>query len=152
MGVFIIVMMVNVMKGEWDKCIEVGMDDYIIKLVEFDIFIDKLLLWFNWDSVKVLVFKIFEVEEGILELVIWDKSDVLQWLVGNEVFLKCIVKMVFELFDDCLVDIVNVIDNEDVEVLCQYSYKFKGLVGEIGVKLFYILLQFLEYLGVEQDN
>lgn len=40
--VFIIVMIVNVMFGEKEKCLEVGMDDFVIKFVMVDVFIFKV--------------------------------------------------------------------------------------------------------------
>ena len=152
MGVPIIAMTANAMKGERDKCIEAGMDDYITKPVESDILIDKLSLWLNRDSAKAPVPKTPEVEEGTSESVIWDKSDALQRLAGNEALLKRIVKMVLESLDDRLADIANAIDNEDAEALRQHSHKLKGSVGEIGAKSLHILLQSLEHPGAEQDN
>ena len=152
MGVPIIAMTANAMKGERDKCIEAGMDDYITKPVESDILIDKLSLWLNRDSAKAPVPKTPEVAEGTSEPVIWDKSDALQRLAGNEALLKRIVKMVLESLDDRLADIANAIDNEDAEALRQHSHKLKGSVGEIGAKSLHILLQSLEHPGAEQDN
>jgi CheY-like chemotaxis protein len=152
MGVPIIAMTANAMKGERDKCIEAGMDDYITKPVESDILIDKLSLWLNRDSAKAPVPKTPEVAEGTSESVIWDKSDALQRLAGNEALLKRIVKMVLESLDDRLADIANAIDNEDAEALRQHSHKLKGSVGEIGAKSLHILLQSLEHPDAEQDN
>lgn len=31
--IFIVVMIVNVMVGDWEQCLEVGMDDYLIKFL-----------------------------------------------------------------------------------------------------------------------
>ncbi|TPV57976.1 response regulator [Aestuariibacter sp. GS-14] len=152
MKVPIIAMTANAMKGERDRCIDAGMDDYITKPVEADILTDKLTLWINRDLKKTSSAKLIENREGKEALIIWDRKDALQRLAGNETLLKKIVKMLLESLDERLSAIEDAINDEDSEMLRQQSHKLKGSVGEIGAKTLHKLLQSLEHPPSEQDN
>ncbi len=148
----IIAMTANAMKGERERCIEAGMDDYITKPVEPDILIDKLSLWLNQDLHKAMKSEINAAGVEKLTAEIWDKKDALQRLAGNETLLKKIVQMLLDSLDERLATIREAINNEDAEMLRQHSHKLKGSVGEIGAKTLHRHLQALEHPATDQNN
>ena len=150
----IIAMTANAMQGDKEKCISVGMNDYISKPLDFNKFYETLLKWIKIKNpniqevqeenkeadIKIDEFKI----EGI------EIDEALSRMAGD----KKLLLNQLERFAKSQEDFKNKVVNEDLEVAIREAHTLKGLCGNIGAKNLSNRAKELEYYLKEKgfDN
>ena len=150
----IIAMTANAMQGDKEKCISVGMNDYISKPLDFNKFYETLLKW-----IKIKNSNIQEVQEENKEADIKidefkiegiEIDEALSRMAGD----KKLLLNQLERFAKSQEDFKNKVVNEDLEVAIREAHTLKGLCGNIGAKNLSNRAKELEYYLKEKgfDN
>lgn len=140
----IIAMTANAMQGDKEKCISVGMNDYISKPLDFNKFYETLGKWVKLKNPIQKVAEKIEVEninidnlkiEGI------DINEALARMAGN----KKLFLTQLERFVKSQEDFKTRIVDEDLETAIREAHTLKGLCGNIGANSLFTKAKELEY-------
>ena len=140
----IIAMTANAMQGDKEKCISVGMNDYISKPLDFNKFYETLG---KWVKVKNLIQKVaekIEVEDiniDNLKIEGIDINEALARMAGN----KKLFLTQLERFVKSQEDFKTRIVDEDLETAIREAHTLKGLCGNIGANSLFTKAKELEY-------
>ncbi|TMO82807.1 ATP-binding protein [Pseudoalteromonas spongiae] len=121
----IIAMTANAMKGEREKCLLVGMNDYLSKPLSSTQVLQKTIEWslsnFN-NEVKVNTTQVSEL---------WDRDSALKRLLNKEDLLFKICKMFSVKALGRFKELCDAIMQKDQELSRQLAHSLKGMCGEI---------------------
>ena len=127
----IVAMTAYAMKGDREKCLKAGMDDYISKPVK-----PKSLL----EAVENQLYKKSFKEERVslvleeTESKVFDREEFLERLQGDEKLLSELLDIFFSQTPSIIEDIKNSLSNKDMVSLVKQGHKFKGMSGNISAK------------------
>jgi len=146
----IIAMTAHAMKGDRQRCLDAGMDDYVSKPIRQANLFDVLEKWVNK--------KIENIDSGKVPLEISTVSEtpvdlaVLQEIVGddNEVMVE-LVELFLENSEKRIQVINEALDTMNAKILEEESHAFKGASGGMGAKDLYELCHQLESFGENQN-
>jgi two-component system, sensor histidine kinase len=123
----IIALTANVIKSDLDKCIEVGMDDYITKPFEEEAFIQKLLKWISdVDVESVLV----EAKTEEISLYTLDKLKALSR--GKNDFVIRMVEMFLYRAPEAMEQIEESLVAKNFEAVAYHAHKVKPIFDNLG--------------------
>jgi two-component system, sensor histidine kinase and response regulator len=142
----IIAMTANAMKGDREKCLECGMNDYIAKPVDSELLYKKLNQWTNGfeaqiqsvsepDDLKEASKTSTPTEEKNIEIeeeIIWDEEGLLKRVRNNRVLAKKLVEMFLEDAPDLLKSILRSINKKEFQEAAATAHKIKGSVRNLG--------------------
>ncbi len=140
----IIAMTANAMQGDKEKCISVGMNDYISKPLDFNKFYETLGKWVKLKNPIQKVAEKIEVEDiNIHNLKIEgiDINEALARMAGN----KKLFLTQLERFVKSQEDFKTRIVDEDLETAIREAHTLKGLCGNIGANSLFTKAKELEY-------
>jgi CheY-like chemotaxis protein len=140
----IIAMTANAMQGDKEKCISVGMNDYISKPLDFNKFYETLGKWVKLKNPIQKVTEKIEVEDiNIHNLKIEgiDINEALARMAGN----KKLFLTQLERFVKSQEDFKTRIVDEDLETAIREAHTLKGLCGNIGANSLFTKAKELEY-------
>jgi len=128
-GVPIIAMTANAMDGDREKCIAVGMNDYISKPINPTILKQTLVKWILGDTIDEEVLDLSDEPEN--EFVIWDKKEALARFSGSQDILRKIINI---FLDDVAIQLENLkdaFDKNDFNDIKLYAHTIKGAAGNL---------------------
>ncbi|MDD3009560.1 MAG: transporter substrate-binding domain-containing protein [Arcobacter sp.] len=140
----IIAMTANVMEGDKEKCISVGMNDYISKPLDFNKFYETLGKWLKLKNPINDVLVKVEVEDiniDNLKIEGIDINEALARMAGN----KKLFLTQLERFVKSQEDFKTRIVDEDLETAIREVHTLKGLCGNIGANSLFSKVKELEY-------
>lgn len=140
----IIAMTANAMQGDKEKCISVGMNDYISKPLDFNKFYETLGKWVKLKNPIQKVAEKIEVEDiniDNLKIEGIDINEALARMAGN----KKLFLTQLERFVKSQEDFKTRIVDEDLEVAIREAHTLKGLCGNIGANSLFDKAKELEY-------
>jgi len=146
----IVAMTANAMRGDKEKCIASGMDDYISKPIDPDILKKTLLKWLLNSEISLEPMQ-EEVKPQIKDLLVWDKEDVLKRLTNNEILLKKVMTMFIEDIGKNLDNLKEAIDKEDMKSYKFQMHSIKGSAANAGAKKLSNLAKTLEIAAEEGE-
>jgi two-component system, sensor histidine kinase and response regulator len=158
----IIAMTANVMESTRQRCMALGMDDFIAKPIKPDILIERLQPWLNVripehsDQQKISGPSSEQKAregggesraEGVLTGKIWDRKKALQFVGGDEALLRDLATLYLERNAFLQGRIQDAIRTNDAEALHGSAHAFKGAVNHFSAEKVRDLALILENKG-----
>ena len=140
----IIAMTAHAMKGDKERCIQLGMDDYVSKPMKAsDLYgaIDRMV---HLDPSEKSISPITQKPDV-------DLSRAMETVDGDKDLLKELVHQLMEEYPGRLGEIQSTIDQDEPEKLERTAHSFKGAIGNFGAQNAYDLAFELEILGKDQQ-
>ncbi|MBD3181523.1 PAS domain S-box protein [Candidatus Poribacteria bacterium] len=137
--IHIIAMTAHAMKGDKERCLEAGMDDYVAKPVKPD-------------ELSACIDKLYEdKKEGYMQIdksnISIDKNDVMERVDGDMELLSDMIEIFMEEYPSLLAEIKQAIDNKDNKSLEYSAHSLKGSVGNFGSQEVFDAALNLEIIG-----
>ena len=144
----IIAMTAHVLKGNREKCLNAGMDDYITKPVHPKKLYHVIEKWLN-EPEETQEAEI--IHESSPEGHIFDKNSFLDRLLGDEDLAKEIIKGFIE-DSQCQVETIKqAFDNKDTNMIHHKAHSLKGAAANISATAFKDLVHQIEIAGKTGD-
>ncbi len=161
----IIAMTANALQGEREKCLRIGMDDFITKPLEPNEFITKSVAWLQTEEVVISTPEeaqtshpkeeateaVDDSQESELSLPIWDKGAALGRLMNNKALLSKLVDIFLSGAEHIFAELSAAVPNSDYETVRQRRHKLKGKTGEIGAQQLNDTMSKLEQSAKNQE-
>src|SRR5262249_57965870 len=136
-------MTAHAMKGDRERCLEAGMDDYVSKPVraqELYEALDRVVPPGDEGGVGPAA------EDSL------DRGDLLKRVVGgDEGLLKEVVQVFLDSYPGMLAEVKQAVDRRDAVALQRAAHALKGAVANFGAKVASEAAQRLETLGHDRD-
>ncbi|WP_406660944.1 histidine kinase N-terminal 7TM domain-containing protein [Methanolobus sp. ZRKC3] len=136
----IIALTASAFKGENERCLEAGMDDYISKPIVSDVIQDILDKWLFRSELN----DIDRRNTVVIEPARFDKERLLKTLHGNEEAYYSLVPMAVESVTCDLENMITDFSRQDIEGIKAHSHKMKGTSLNIGFNILAELSKVLE--------
>jgi signal transduction histidine kinase/CheY-like chemotaxis protein len=149
----IIAMTANALRGEREKCIAAGMQEFITKPIQYDSFLETLYTWLtqsidhNKDKKTVTLIN----DSAKNSTPIWNKPVALQRLMGKETLLKKVCTLFVNSIAAQTEQLKLAITTLETEQVKQLSHSLKGQAGDIGAEKLYEIAAQLEVLAKAND-
>ncbi len=125
----VVAMTANALKGDREKCLEAGMDDYISKPVNPDELDAAIKKFIKRESGAVFDTKtLFQPKAGD----VFDKSGFLERLMGDEDLARDILRGFIEDMPRQLFSLKTALENEDTEDVRRIGHTIKGASANVG--------------------
>lgn len=120
----IIALTAGTAKGEKDKCIEAGMDDYISKPIVQGSIEKALKKWLSLDVQSDRIEKKVNPTEALVH---YDEMELRYQLGNNDEVMKKLLLASSRSLDECIVTLHQLSANQDFTALAETAHKLKGL-------------------------
>jgi signal transduction histidine kinase/CheY-like chemotaxis protein/HPt (histidine-containing phosphotransfer) domain-containing protein len=144
----IIAMTAHALKGDREKCLNAGMDDYITKPIHPKKLCDVIEKWLNEPEGA---HEAEIVHESLPEDDIFDKNSFLDRLLGDEDLAKEIIKGFIEDSLRQIGTIKEALENRDTNVIYGRAHSLKGAAGNISATALKDLAYQIEIAGETGD-
>jgi len=160
-GIPIIAMTANAMKGDREKCLESGMNDYLSKPIEPDLLQAALIKWavpmlnegvdpgvetLGFDESVLVSAKAeshssvsqkedsepFPQNSAIESLMLWDKESTFRRIGGKEKILNKLLEMFARDMPERITMLVQAVNSEEMDQVEHLAHVIKGVAGNLG--------------------
>ena len=145
----IVAMTAHAMKGDRERCIEAGMDDYVTKPIKAKELFEVIEKITTGSKEKGQGGISMPKESNKPSLDTFDLSKALEIVDGNKDLFREIAKMLLESLPHDLGKIKEAITGSDAHMLEQAAHSLKGAVGNFGAKRSFDAAYRLEKMGKE---
>jgi len=151
----IIAMTANAMAGDREKCLDVGMDDYLAKPIVPAEVIDMLIKWLPKHAKPRNVEEIEEIEvhKGEIDVqkeesvAVFDYDDMAGRLMGDVELMQSVAEIFFEDVVEQLANLKTAVETADVEKSTAIMHQIKGAALNVGGKSLGALALKMEQAG-----
>lgn len=156
LDITIIAMTANAMKGDREKCIAAGMNDYLTKPVDGDQLLNvlrqNLLPTTSRDKVPVDQPSVLstEVADDSNLTQVWDKQDALKRIGGRERLLSRMIEVFLVELPPALEQLRQACAQKDTAQIVYMAHSIKGMAANIGGKRLSALMATIEHAYREQ--
>jgi len=127
----IIAMTANAMKGDREKCLMAGMNDYLSKPINGEVLLEKLQLWLNNSAAATTSETRHEEPKPTQQDIIWDQQDALQRMRGNHESLKMLATLFLQDMPRILSDLEQAIDTKSYDNVKSVAHTLKGVAANV---------------------
>lgn len=135
-------MTANAMEGDREKCLKVGMDDYISKPIDFEIMFKMIEETTVYEAERKVHFDFIEKDMEVFAAQTGVKMNETKEMFQS--YVNSMPKM--------LKNIEKVLVNNDFKELCRFSHQLIGSSGNLRIKKIYELAIELERAALEKDK
>lgn len=133
----IVAMTANAMKGDKEKCLAVGMNDYTSKPVSAKTIYEKLVTWLPEHLVISDEFAVEKShsdthEEELSEDLVWDKQGFLNRIRNNQEIANKLIQLFKDDMPKLIVQLDFALTENEVENIKSLAHKLKGSARNIG--------------------
>ncbi len=150
----IIALTANALKGERDKCLAAGMNDFLAKPFEENVLLGLLCKWLDKKEIPVTT-KVF-IDENIIAPVVIAKQPLynleqLQAISpGNSDFLKLLVKIFINDASSTIIKIIDAMKQNDFKTIKSLAHRIKPSINQMGIPFYEQILR-IEELCLTED-
>ncbi len=149
----IVAMTANVMKGDREKCLNVGMNDYVSKPIRPKALFDAVERWTSPDCVNNAALSSEEASDKKTEedINIFNVVDLLERLDDDEDLLKDILEVFLEDTPNHINNMKKAFEENDASELRLHVHSIKGTAGNAGASVLQELAAELEALVISEE-
>lgn len=146
----IIALTANIIKGEKEKCIEAGMDDFITKPFtkeELKKIVDRYSIVKKINEEK----KTIQESSNQQQVEIYNASEMLVQCLNNSTLFQKLLLMAIETLPEYINKFQEVVNSADLEAIYQQAHKIKGFCSNIKLKRLYNIMLEIEQAAKSQN-
>ncbi|MGH1484684.1 MAG: response regulator [Cellvibrionaceae bacterium] len=128
----IIAMTANAMKGDKEKCLSIGMSDYISKPIEPDNLRGLLQKWLGSQLSDETEKKVEESNMTTSDDTVWDEDGFMKRIMNNETIANKLIDLFKTDTPKTISELEEAISHEKAEEAGLLAHKLKGSVGNLG--------------------
>jgi len=128
----IIAMTAHTMQREWEKCRAAGMNGFISKPVTAAALAEKIEKWLpNHAGIKKALKQKTPAKAADIDTLVWDRSDFIARLIGNQNLAKKVLKIFFEQSPKQILEIKDALESGDLPGVELLSHSINGASANI---------------------
>jgi PAS domain S-box-containing protein len=148
----IVAMTANAMKGDKEKCLGVGMNDYLSKPIDYDAMGSVLKKWIKPSIPSSTLTLIASNNGSLLQEHIWDKDAALVRLCGNSNLLLKLIDLYFKEMPNEFNGLLLAIENKKLVVIAEIAHKIKVVSANLNAQRMRQLVEQIEELVLQNNT